>query len=344
MTFDLSGLTYPIVGAPMAGSSTPALAAAVIQAGGLGFIAAGYKSVEAMRAEIGQTRALTDRPFGLNLFTPQRPRSTELADEIEQYAQLLAPYAAQVGVEVGAPVYNDDDFDAKVAVLEQDPVPVVTFTFGAVPADTVARLRRAGSAIGFTVTDPSEARNAERLGADLLVVQGADAGGHRGVWSVSAEPNTMTTAQAVQRIRPVSELPIVASGGVAHGADIRALLHAGAQAAAIGTLLVAADESSSPAAHKDALTGDRYPDALVARTFSGRYARGLANELMRAGEPTAPGAYPDVHYMTAPIRKAAAANGDPSLMALWAGSGHRSAVRRPAQDILATLIAELERG
>lgn len=341
MTFDLSELTHPLVGAPMSGSSTPALAAIVSEAGGLGFIAAGYKSVDAMRQEIAQTRELTGKPFGVNLFTPQRQRSDELADEIEQYAKLLAPYAAQVGAEVGAPRYNDDEFDAKVDVLVQDPVAVVTFTFGAVPADTVARLRRAGITVGFTVTDTNEARNAERLGADLLIVQGADAGGHRGTWSVSAEPNSLSAIEAVRRIRPVTDLPIIGSGGVADGADVRALLDAGAQAVAVGTLLVASDESSSPEAHKDALTDGRYPDALVSRTFSGRYARGLANELMRAGEPTAPGAYPDVHYMTSPIRKAAAQRKDASLLALWAGAGHRSAVRRPAKEVIDGLIAEL---
>lgn len=344
MTFDLRGLTRPIVGAPMAGSSTPALAAVLSEAGGLGFIAAGYKSLDAMRAETAQVRTLTGRPFGVNLFAPQRQRSNELADELEQYARLLAPYAAQVGAAVGAGQYSDDDFEAKVDVLEQDPVPVVTFTFGAVAADTVARLRRAGSAVGFTVTDASEARNAERLGADFLVVQGADAGGHRGVWSVSAEPNSMTTLEAVHRIRPVSELPIVGSGGVANGADIRALLNVGAQAVAVGTLFLASDESCSPDAHKDALTDGRYVESSIARTFSGRYARGLANELMRAGESAAPAAYPDVHYMTSPIRHAAARQGDPSLLALWAGAGHRSAVRRPAGDILTTLLSELTAG
>lgn len=342
MTFDLSELTYPIIGAPMSGSSTPALAAIVSEVGGLGFIAAGYKSVQVMREEIAQTRDLTTKPFGMNLFTPQRSRGVELADEIEQYAQLLAPYAARVDAEVGAPQHNDDEFDAKIDALVEDPVAVVTFTFGAVPADTVARLRRAGSTVGFTVTDASEARIAERLGADLLVVQGADAGGHRGLWSVSAEPNTLSAREAVQRIRPVTELPIIGSGGVANGADIRALLTAGAQAVAVGTLLVAADESSSPEAHKAALTDVSYRDAIVSRTFSGRYARGLANELMLAGDLVAPGAYPDVHYMTSPIRKAAAKQGDASLLALWAGAGHRSAVRRPAPEIVASLIAELE--
>lgn len=341
MTFDLSGLSHPIVGAPMAGYSTPELAAVVSEHGGLGFLAAGYSSVEQMREQIAATRARTDKPFGMNLFTPQRERSAELADEIAEYAEQLAPYAARVGVEVGSPRFTDAEFAAKVDALEQDPVAVVTFTFGAVPADVVARLRRAGSAVGFTVTDASEARSAEDLGADLLVVQGADAGGHRGVWSVSTEPNTMSALEALERIRPVTTLPIIAAGGVSGSDDVAALLAAGAQAVAVGTLLVAADESSAPEAHKDALTSGEYADSLIARSFSGRYARGLANDLMRAGELAAPAAYPDVHFMTAPIRAAANTSGDAALLALWAGSGHRSAARRPAAQVLCDLIAGL---
>ncbi|WP_134322199.1 NAD(P)H-dependent flavin oxidoreductase [Cumulibacter soli] len=341
MHFEFSTLQHPIVGAPMAGASTPELAAAISEAGGLGFIAAGYKSTDAMRSEIERTRSLTTKPFGINLFTPQRQRSAELADDLQQYAEVLAPFAARVGAEVGEPRFNDDEFEQKIEALIADPIAIVTFTFGAVAADSIARLRRAGSAVGFTVTNASEARNAERLGADFVIAQGANAGGHRGVWSVSAEPNSKNAVDVVRRIRPVTELPIVGAGGVGSGTDVRALLEAGAQAVAIGTLLVAADESSSPEAHKDALTDERYPDAAVARTFSGRYARGLANELMLAGESEAPGAYPDVHYMTAPIRKAAARRGDASLLALWAGSGHRNAVRNPAAQIFAKLVGEL---
>lgn len=341
MTVDLSKLDHPIVGAPMAGSSTPELAAALSNAGGLGFIAAGYKSANAMREQIAATRALTDKPFGVNIFTPQHQRSAEAADDLTAYAEVLAPYAGKVAAQVGDPTFNDDDFTAKIDVLEADPVDVVTFTFGAVPADAVFRLRRTGTTVGFTVTDANEARQAEDLGADLLVVQGADAGGHRGIWSMTAEPNTFTALEVLQRVRPVTPLPIIAAGGVAGASDIRALLDAGADAVAIGTLLVAADESCSPDAHKDALTAGEYAEAIVTRTFSGRYARGLANELMRAGESYAPAAYPDVHYMTSPIRAAAAKQGDASLLSLWAGAGHASAVRRPASEIVDDLIAGL---
>lgn len=337
MSFELQSLTIPIVGGPMAGASTPALAAAVSEAGGLGFLAAGYKTAEALAAQISETRSLTGRPFGVNVFAPQHVRATDLSDDLAAYAEQLAAFAERAGAEVGAPRFDDDAFDAKIDLLEADPVAVVTFTFGAVPADVVARLRRAGSAVGFTVTEANEARQAEDLGADLLVVQGADAGGHRGIWSVSGEPNHYDALALLRRLSTVTDLPLIAAGGVGGADDVRALLDAGASAVAVGTLFVAADESGAPEAYKDALTSGRYDETLVARSFSGRYARGLANDMLRAGDGHAPSAYPDVHHMTAPIRAAAAKAGDDSLLALWAGARYRDAVRRPAADIVTAL-------
>lgn len=341
MTFDLSALTHPIVGAPMAGSSTPELAAATNAAGGLGFLAAGYKTAEQMHDQIARTRELTDRPFGVNLFSPQHQRSAEQADEVAAYADLLAPFAEQVGASVGEPTFNDDDFEAKVDILVDDPIELVTFTFGAIPADVIQRLQRSGSTIGFTVTSADEARRAEDLGAQILIAQGANAGGHRGTWSMTVEPNTLPATAVIDRVRAVTPLPIIGAGGVATGADIQELLDAGADAVAVGTLLVASDESASPDAYKDALTSGRYDETMLSRAFSGRFARGLANELMRAGDPEAPSAYPDVHYMTAPIRAAGGKAGDASVLALWAGAGHASAVRRPAIQIIEELLAGL---
>ena len=331
-------LRRPVVQAPMAGGpSTPALAAAVSAAGGLGFLAAGYKSAAAVAEQVARTRELTGRPFGINVFAAQRDRSAELAAEVAAYADLLAPYAERHGASVGTARFDDDELEAKIDLLVADPVAVVTFTFGAVPADVVQRLRRAGSVVGLTVTDAHEARRAEDLGADLLVAQGADAGGHRGTWSVSAEPSQLTAVELVAAVSAVCRIPVVAAGGVGTRADLQRLLEVGARAAAVGTLLVSADESASAEAHKDALTSAEYPHAMVSRAFSGRYARGLANELMRAGDPHAPAAYPDVHHLTAPIRAAAAKAGDASLLALWAGAGHRHAVRRPAAEVIAGL-------
>ncbi len=327
----------PVVAAPMAGASTPALAAAVSEGGGLGFLAAGYLSAAAMAEEIAAYRAITDAPVAVNLFTPQIDRTLELGSRLAAYADELAPTAAAYGVSPGDPAYDDDDFDAKIDHLTRDPVHAVTFTFGPVPAEAVERLRRAGTEVGFTVTSAPEARQAAALGADLLVAQGVEAGGHRGTWHVSDHPNDLDAAVVTALAAEATDLPMIAAGGVDSADAVRRLLEAGAAAVAVGTLFVAADESRSPTAHKDALTSADLDAAVVTRAFSGRPARGLVNDFVRRHDGHAPSAYPNVNRATRPIRAAAAAAGDPHGLSLWAGSGHRAATRRTAADILAAL-------
>ncbi|HEY6028941.1 MAG TPA: nitronate monooxygenase, partial [Gaiellaceae bacterium] len=171
---DFPPLAHPIVQAPMAGGpSTPALAAAVSGAGGLGFLAAGYKSPEALRDEIAETRLLGAELFGVNLFRIVEAPVDEAA--VARYAAAL-PGA-------GEPRFEDDAFAAKLDVVEAERVPVVSFTFGCPPADVVERLHRSGAAVWVTVTEVEEALDARKAGADALVVQGVEAGGHRGTFA-----------------------------------------------------------------------------------------------------------------------------------------------------------------
>lgn len=323
----------------MAGASTPELAAAVTEAGGLGFLAAGYLSVDAMAADVASYRRLTDGPVAVNVFTPQLDRSAELAPAIAAHRAALLPIAARLGVDVGEPVHDDDGFDDKITWLTEHPVDVVTFTFGPVPAPVVAALHEVGTAVGFTVTSAHEARQAVGLDADLLVAQGCAAGGHRGTWHLSDEPNELEAAELTRAVVAATGLPVVAAGGVAGPDDVRALLDAGAMAVAAGTLFLACAESKASAAHKAALTSVSFTEARVTRAFSGRWARALVNDFVRDCDGTAPPAYPDVHHMTKPIRTAAAAAGDVHRLALWAGSGHRSATSRPAAEVTAALAA-----
>ncbi len=321
----------------MAGACTPELAAVVSNAGGLGFLAAGYKSCDGMATEINHTRALTTEPFGMNLFTPQLDRTDELAAQVSQYRDTLAASAQKYGVELGAPAYDRDEFEAKIAYLSAHPVAAVTFTFGPVDVGVVSALRAVGTEVGFTVTSAHEAREAVALGATFLVAQGAEAGGHRGTWNVSDLPNTDDAATVTRAVIEATGLPTVAAGGVDGPVAVKALLDSGAFAVAVGTLFVAADESASSATHKDALTSGDFSDATVTRAFSGRLARGLTNDFIRQHDAAAPPAYPNLHYMTKTIRGAAAKAADPQGMALWAGSGHASAVRRPAAAIVSDL-------
>lgn len=335
---------YPIVQAPMAGGvSVPALAAAVSEAGGLGFLAGGYKTADGMYQEIKQLRSLTSRPFGVNLFLPQ----PEYADQgaVEIYTHQLAGEAAWYETELGDPDSGrDDGYDAKLAVLLDNPVPVVSFHFGVPSRDVVDSLHRLGTFVLVTATTAEEALAVERSGADVVIAQGVEAGGHQGTHRDTPE-NDGAGIGLLSLVAQVSEtvaIPIVAAGGIMRGGQIAAVLAAGASAAQLGTAFLATAESGANAVHKQALTNPLFTRTELTRAFSGRPARGLVNRFMREHGPYAPAAYPQLHHITAPLRKKAAASGDAQGMALWAGQGHRMARELPAGQLVEVLAAELD--
>ena len=320
----------PIVLAPLAGGpSTPELAAAVSGAGGLGFLGAGYLTPQRLAEDVRGTRALTGEPFGVNLFVPGPPSDPAA---VAAYAAALAPEAERAGVELGPPRWSEDEFDAKVDVLVGDPVPVVSFTFGLPPSAVVERLRAAGSEIWMTVTTPEEADQAIAAGADVLVVQGAEAGGHRG--GPTDTGDAIGLLALLQLVAAATGTPLVATGGLATGAGIAAALAAGARAAALGSAFLRSPEAGTSAVHREALTG-RTPTAFT-RAFTGRTARGIRNRLLEE-HPDAPAAYPEIHYLTAPLRAAARASGEPDVVNLWAGQAYPLATDLPAAELVRRL-------
>src|SRR5688572_1355160 len=272
------------------GPSTAALAAAVSETGGLGFLAAGYRTPDAVRAELGELRGLTERPFGLNLFAPG-PASTD-GGALERYADALRADAARLGVEPGEPRHDDDHWEAKLELAREERVPVVSCTFGCPDAEVVGSLQEAGCAVWVTVTTPEEAAAAAGVGADALVVQGIEGGGHRGTFD-PATPGDIGLLALLQLVGAVTDLPLVATGGIATGRGVAAVLAAGAAAAQIGTALMLAPEAATAPAHRDAIAAGKAPTALT-RAFTGRTARGIVNRFMRDHEADAPSAYPDV--------------------------------------------------
>jgi nitronate monooxygenase len=334
----LDQLRVPIVQAPMAGGpSTPELAAAVSEAGGLGFVAAGYHPAEAVAEQLAATRALTGAPLGVNVFAPGAIVGEPAA--AAAFAATLEDEAARAGVALGAPRRDDDAFAAKVDLLVAEPVAVVSFAFGLPGGDAVDRLHAAGSAVWLTVTDAAEARAAVDAGADALIVQGAEAGGHRGTFTDGADAPDLTLLSALQLVGAAVDAPLVATGAIATGRAVAAVLAAGAAAAAVGSAFLRCPEAATSPAHRAAVADGAAPTRLT-RAFTGRRARGIANRWMAEHEAQAPVAYPDVHHVTAPLRAAARKAGDPDVINLWAGQAYPLAQERPAAEVVATLAAD----
>jgi nitronate monooxygenase len=333
----LDQLELPIVQAPLAGGpSTPELAAAVAGAGGMGFVAAGYRTPDALRDAIARTRALTDGPFGVNLFAPTgAPADPEV---VRRYAERLRPEAERAGVALGEPRFDDDAFAAKLEIALEAPVQVVSFTFGCPPAETIARVRASGRAAWVTITDAAEAVQAADAGAEALVVQGVEAGGHRGAFADREDRFDSGLLALLQVVGARVDLPLVASGGIATGRGVAAVLAAGAKAAAVGTAFMRCPEAGTSAPHRAALATDR-PTGLT-RAFSGRLARGIVNRLQAEHSAAAPIAYPEIHHVTAPLRAAAREAGDESVINLWAGQAHELATEEPAAEVVARLAHE----
>ncbi|MFC5749635.1 nitronate monooxygenase [Actinomadura rugatobispora] len=342
---ELRALGRPVVQAPMAGgASTPALAAAVSEAGGLGFLAAGYKTAAAVRADITATRALTSRPFGVNVFMPAAGAVDEAA--VAAYRERLVPEGERLGAEPGDPSAADrtDAYDDKIADLLADPPAAVSFTFGCPDAATVRALRERGALVIVTVTTAREAVTAATSGAGALCVQGAEAGAHQGSFTdTGGLDDPIPLRRLLAAVRSVTTLPLIAAGGLGTGAQIAEVLGLGAVAAQLGTAFLRCPESGASAVHKAALTDPRFTRTALTRAFSGRPARGLVNRFMEEHGEHAPAAYPDVHYITAPLRRAASARGDAEAVNLWAGTAYRLAREAPAAEIVAALTADARR-
>jgi nitronate monooxygenase len=333
--FEPRSLESPIVGAPMAGGpSTPELAAAVSAAGGLGFLAAGYKSAGQLAAQIQRARELTSAPVGVNLFVVEPVEPDPAA--LQAYRVALEPEAQRLGVTLGTPRWDDDGWAGKLEVVLDLQPEVVSFTFACPDADVLGRLTAAGITTMVTVTTAAEARIAEARGARALSVQGPGAGGHRATFDQSATPTQAPLGSTVEEIVAGTGLPVVAGGGIATAGEVAGLLSRGAVAAQVGTALLLADEAGTNALHREALTGGRFTSTTPTRAFTGRLARGLTNRFITA-HPDAPVGYPHLHHLTAPVRAAAVAQHDADTAHLWAGTGFPAIHGGPAATVVDAL-------
>lgn len=337
------GLEHPIVQAPMAGTSTPALAAAVSNAGGLGSVGVGAAGPERARAMIDAVRQRTGRPFNVNVFC-HRPAVADPAREAAWIAR-LRPAFARYGAEPPArlrEIYVSFLVDeALQALLLEARPPVISFHFGLPPPSILEPLKATGAVLFASATSLAEGLAVQAAGCDAVVAQGWEAGGHRGVFDPEAADDQLGTFALTRLLVRHLDIPVIAAGGIMDGAGVAAALALGAALAQLGTAFIACDESEADAGHRAALAGAPAQHTVMTRAISGRPARSLANRFT-ALDPTGAPAYPIAYDAGKALNAAGAAAGDAGWGVQWAGQGAPLARAMPAAALMATLAAELD--
>lgn len=333
-------MKYPIVQAPMAGgNATPALVHAVSQAGGLGFLAGGYKEKATLREEMYSVRALGTTEFGVNLFVPTEPN--DMTPAIEEYCSRMRHESEKIDASVGKYAYSEDRFQEKVDLVIREKVPFVSFTFNAPSQAVVRRMKAAGIRTILTVTSIEEAQIAKSLGIDMICAQGIEAGGHRASFQDENPRQGLPLIPLVKCIQAQVDLPIIAAGGIMNGRHIQKVLRAGAKAVQLGTAFLCCPESGTTPLHIQSLLNHTMKETTFTRAYTGRYARGLRNEFIDRHQ-TAPKAYPEMHYVTSAFRKRANALGRADLAAMWAGVNFKQVRVMPAGKLIHLLVEEAE--
>ena len=341
---ELLGLRYPIIQAPMAGSSTPAMAIAVSNAGGMGSLGCAMHSLDQLRADCQTMREGTNGAYNINFFAHAEPEMDAAA--IDAMRAMLAPYYAQLGLgepPEGSPPAPTFGADHLAIMLEERPA-VVSFHFDMPDADAVSALKEAGIVVLCSATNGREAREIERLAADAVIAQGFEAGGHRGTFTEPYEDGHVGTMALVPQIADAVSIPVIAAGGIMDGRGIAAALALGAEAVQVGTAFLTSPESACNDVYRDALTSAGDDDTRLTNAFSGRPARGIENRYIRetAGREAEFPAFPIINNLTNPMRKASGDAGTGEFMALWAGQGVTLSKSLPAAELLEVLVAETE--
>lgn len=344
----LLGIRHPIVQAPMAGVSTPRLAAEVSNAGALGSIGVGASTPAQARDMLAQTLALTDAPFNVNVFC-HAPAVRDTARE-RAWLQHLAPLFARAGSEPPATldeIYRSfvADDDAMLAVLLAERPAVVSFHFGLPTSPQLHALRQAGIRTMASATSLAEAAAIDAAGIDVIVAQGIEAGGHRGMFDPASPDQRLPTATLLRLIARQSRRPVLAAGGIMDGQGIQAALALGAAGAQLGTAFVLCPESAANAAYRAALQGEFAAHTVLTAVLSGRPARGIANALVAHGEAAGsppPADYPVAYDATKQLNALASTRGMGDFAVHWAGQGAPLARAMPAAQLVQVLLAECQ--
>jgi len=319
---ELFGIRLPVIQAPMAGSQGSDLAIAVSNAGGLGSLPCAMLTPDAMRAELTALRDATDQPYNVNFFCHTPP----IADAKREAAwrELLAPYFREFGVDPpkGSGAVSRAPFSAAAAeVLEPFKPAVVSFHFGLPSADLVARVKKWGSKVLGSATTVAEAKWLEQRGVDAIIAQGAEAGGHRGIFLSQDLTTQAGTIALLPQIVKAVRVPVIAAGGIADAAGVAAAMSLGAAGVQLGTAYLLCPEAKTSVVHRTALKSDHASHTALTNVFSGRPARGIMNRLMAELGPisAAAPAFPLAADALAPLRKKAESSGSGDFSPLWAG-------------------------
>lgn len=324
------------------GATTPELVAAVSNAGGLGMIGAAYLTPPQIMETINKVRALTDRPFGINLFAGGYEEARAVVPE--PALTVIAQYHEELGLPAPeAPQSTDDPFPAQLDAVLAGGVPIFSFTFGIPGQEALAALKRQGVVVLGTATTVTEAEHLAAAGVDAVVAQGSEAGAHRGTFAAPFEGAMIGTMALVPQIVDAVNLPVVASGGIMDGRGIVAAQALGASAVQMGTAFLTCREAAIPNAHKAAIRSARSEETTITRVFSGRPARGIVNAFVRAwnGKEASVLPFPLQNAATRPLRNAAAARNDARFLSLWSGQAGRLACDLPAADLVDQLVRQV---
>lgn len=340
---DLVGIDLPIILAPMAGPVTSTLAIEVAEAGGLGSLPCALLSADQFRAELGIIRQRTTKPINVNFFchTPPQP---DLAREAG-WRQSLARYYVEFGLDPNMPVANSSrtPFDSALCGLVEEFSPeVVSFHFGLPQDDLLARVKATGAKILSTATTVEEARWLEERGCDAIIAQGAEAGGHRGMFLTENVDTQIGTMALVPQIVDAVSVPVIAAGGIADARGIVAALALGASAVQIGTAYLFCPEAKVSPVHRQALRNARDDATVLTNVFTGRPARGILNRIVRELGPMSDSVpeFPLAGGALAPLRAQSEPKGSGDFMSLWSGQAAKLAIELPARELTRRLGAE----
>lgn len=339
-------ITYPIIQAPMAGITTAKLVAAVSNAGGLGSLGAALLSPEQMKEAIHQIREMTPHPFAVNLFAPLTHESLAL-EKIKKMNVLLAPFRKVLQLNELLDITPlKIDFEQQLQIVIEEKVPIFSFTFGILPSKTIEKLKQHGIKIIGTATTVREAKLLENTGADFVVAQGSEAGGHRGsAPDTNVEDALIGSMALIPQIVDALKIPVIGSGGIMDHRGIIAALVLGASGAQLGTAFMTCPEALTHPLHRAALLHSNDESTRITRVFTGRWARSIKNKFLLEMAPHQH-ALPDFYWqsaLTKDIRQAAASQNNPELMSLWSGQAANLCQEKTAEDLMTDIVQKMNK-